>query len=485
MAIVNDGVRTLLGADGAALVLRDGAYCQYGTEEILSPLWHGRRLPMNACLTGWCMLNRQPAVVPDITQHSRLATEITRPNIARSMAVLPVGRDEPIGALGVYWSEERHLQHDELELLQTIADVTALAMARVRLQQAEAFEGRPAETPVPVAGITEPRPSAPPGRSLGAVISRISREGPRHNSPEAYVIAVLCVLGATLARGLGDASLAPFATYYPAVVLSALAGGRWPGVLAAVLSGLAADWFFLPPRHEFVLSAPAQILTLTLFMGACALIVLIIDRYQHAILRLKVEEAGHFNMAREQVHRLKNAGFVAELIVRESLQDQPERARTINRRIHAGLTDVHLQDEAFNEPVTLRDLLDAELEVFDLAKFSLEGEDDPKIANAKARTILAMAVHELAINAIKYGALSVAGGRVTVGWRLLDGRLTILWREAGGPPVRRPRKLGFGSTLLRRLVAAGGGEITMDFRPSGLAANLSCTLDPVRRDLAS
>lgn len=69
-----------------------------------------------------------------------------------------------------------------------------------------------------------------------------------------------------------------------------------------------------------------------------------------------------------------------------------------------------------------------------------------------------MAVHELATNALKYGALSVDAGRVAVGWEVEPvssgiNRLTIEWREHGGPPVTPPKRRGFGSGLVERGLA--------------------------------
>jgi two-component sensor histidine kinase len=85
-----------------------------------------------------------------------------------------------------------------------------------------------------------------------------------------------------------------------------------------------------------------------------------------------------------------------------------------------------------------------------------------------------MALHELATNAAKYGALSVAGGRVEVGWsRDDDGGLDLVWRESGGPPVKKPARQGLGTTLLRRALSGPiGGRTRLDWRPDGLVCEL-------------
>jgi PAS domain S-box-containing protein len=89
----------------------------------------------------------------------------------------------------------------------------------------------------------------------------------------------------------------------------------------------------------------------------------------------------------------------------------------------------------------------------------------PRAANA-----LALALHELAANALKYGALSVESGRVDLRWsRLPDGGFEITWTESGGPRVTQPGRLGFGSTLLQQVTGRElNGHVAVDYRPSGI-----------------
>jgi two-component sensor histidine kinase len=86
-----------------------------------------------------------------------------------------------------------------------------------------------------------------------------------------------------------------------------------------------------------------------------------------------------------------------------------------------------------------------------------------------------MAIHELATNSLKYGALSVPGGRVEIGWgRRDDGTgLAFWWRESGGPPVAEPDGSGFGTTLIRDVPRHNlGAEVDLAYRPEGLAWEL-------------
>src|SRR5262249_36082663 len=72
MAIVRHAARRLTGADGATFVLREGDLCHYADEDAIGPLWKGRKFPMNSCISGWAMKNRQPAVVEDIHSDPRI-----------------------------------------------------------------------------------------------------------------------------------------------------------------------------------------------------------------------------------------------------------------------------------------------------------------------------------------------------------------------------------------------------------------------------
>lgn len=108
-------------------------------------------------------------------------------------------------------------------------------------------------------------------------------------------------------------------------------------------------------------------------------------------------------------------------------------------------------------------------------RLTAEGPDigvEPKTAVA-----LALAMHELATNAVKHGALSSPEGRVEIRWELSDGRLSLLWRETGGPRVRPIVKRGFGARLLEQgLSAELAGSVTLDFRPEGLVCRMEAVL---------
>jgi two-component sensor histidine kinase len=94
---------------------------------------------------------------------------------------------------------------------------------------------------------------------------------------------------------------------------------------------------------------------------------------------------------------------------------------------------------------------------------------------------LAMALQELATNAVKYGALSNATGQIQIGWKIehKDGlpRLHLDWTESGGPPVKAPKRRGFGTRLIERSLAQDlDGEVRIDFVPTGLVCKVDAPI---------
>lgn len=135
MEIVTHAARTLLGAEGITFVVREGDFCHYAEEDAISRLWRGRRFPMKACISGWCMLERRAAVIPDIYQDRRIPQDAYRPTFVRSLAMVPVRQDDPIAAIGAYWARTRKISAAELELLQCIANAAALAIKYIDPQE--------------------------------------------------------------------------------------------------------------------------------------------------------------------------------------------------------------------------------------------------------------------------------------------------------------------------------------------------------------
>ena len=131
--------------------------------------------------------------------------------------------------------------------------------------------------------------------------------------------------------------------------------------------------------------------------------------------------------------------------------------------------------------VPLADLVAAQLAHFsDLFGTRIEMDGPPLTLMPDATQTLGMALHELATNAAKYGALSNADGCISVLWRVEaevghEPRFTLNWQERGGPPVAEPAEQGFGAKVTTRMVKTDTrGEVTLDYAPAGLSWRLSC-----------
>jgi len=133
MKTVMESARRLLNADGATFVLRDGDLCYYADEDSISPLWKGRRFPMDACISGWVMQNRQAVMIEDIYANDLIPHDIYLSTFIRSLAIAPIRLNDPLGAIGAYWSTNIAPSTAELQLLQTLADAAAKAVENVQL----------------------------------------------------------------------------------------------------------------------------------------------------------------------------------------------------------------------------------------------------------------------------------------------------------------------------------------------------------------
>lgn len=128
MQIVRKAARNLTGADGATFVLKDRDLCYYADEDAISPLWKGQRFPMTSCISGWTMINKQSAIIEDIYSDDRIPVEAYRPTFVKSLAMVPIRTIDPIGAIGNYWATRHAPTEEEVQILQSIADLTSVSV---------------------------------------------------------------------------------------------------------------------------------------------------------------------------------------------------------------------------------------------------------------------------------------------------------------------------------------------------------------------
>src|SRR5262249_28798317 len=188
------------------------------------------------------------------------------------------------------------------------------------------------------------------------------------------------------------------------------------------------------------------------------------------------EEQIHLLM-REVNHRAKNMLSLVQAIARQTAAPEPEDfIGRFTERIQALAANQDLLIRNEWQGVDVEDLVRAQLAHFADLMGSRIAVDGPKLRlNAAAAQAIGLALHELATNAGKYGALSVDAGRVDVDWQS-DGEIFAMsWTERNGPPVSPPEQRGFGTTVIASMAKRTvDGEVELDYAPSGLTWRLTC-----------
>jgi PAS domain S-box-containing protein len=428
----------------------------------------------------------------------------------------------------------------------------------------------------------------------------------RRNPVTGYVATFAAVAAATLVRWLVSGAIVegvPFITYYPAIIIAALIGGLWPGILATVLSVVIAWYLYLPPTFGLEIGRP-EVATLLLFVFVSGVNIAVVSLLNAAIDRIAAQErsvrvlvesapngivvvdaqgvimqingsterlfgyprsellgksvdilvpgpkaATHRALreaflrgpearpmgagrdlsgrrkdgsevpveiglnpigrngrqavlatvidiserqraqdqqrllVRELTHRTKNLFAVVQSIAARSfIEGRPIAvAKELFEGRLAALARAHaMLAEAAWEGAPLAEILRRELAGF-AESASISGCD--LIVNGSAAQQFALVIHELATNAMKYGALSSPKGRVEVEGMVdrQDGEsvLRFLWKESGGPTVSKPTRKGFGSVILVDAAQLFARRAVLSYDPGGLRYELLLSLGAI------
>jgi PAS domain S-box-containing protein len=188
-------------------------------------------------------------------------------------------------------------------------------------------------------------------------------------------------------------------------------------------------------------------------------------------------------------HRVRNTLAIVNAIAAQTMKHAPsvsEFRRAFGGRI-AALAKTHtLLATKRWKASTLQELIAQQLEPYTRDRPAAVRIAGPRLlVHPKPALTLSLVMHELAANAAKYGALSVPTGEVEIGWQITPRRrLRLTWQEAGGPPVARPTRRGFGSQLIEfNLAHEFGGEATVEYRPAGIEYVLTIPLKGPRDEI--
>jgi PAS domain S-box-containing protein len=182
-------------------------------------------------------------------------------------------------------------------------------------------------------------------------------------------------------------------------------------------------------------------------------------------------------LMRELTHRSKNLLAVIQAMARQTARHAGSIEGFLNQfaarlQALAASHDLLVRESWYG--ASLRELIQSQLAAYTDSGETQVAIDGPAVAlKPEAAQNLGLALHELAVNAAKFGALSVPNGRVSITWVLRDNALTLEWREQFGPKVKIRRKKGFGSMVIERnLARALDAKVNLDLDPDGLRCHI-------------
>jgi PAS domain S-box-containing protein len=179
-------------------------------------------------------------------------------------------------------------------------------------------------------------------------------------------------------------------------------------------------------------------------------------------------------------HRSRNLLAVVQSVVRQTVAGGGDVVERLEHRIAGLSANQDLLVERSWSDVPVREIVEAQLKFLgdDFERLSATGPD--MLISPSAAEPIAMAIHEMATNAIKYGALSVPEGKVAIEWSVdrqpgAEPVFRLAWRESDGPAVCQPDREGFGGRIIRDVPRAKlRGDVAIDYAPAGFAWTLSC-----------
>jgi two-component sensor histidine kinase len=298
----------------------------------------------------------------------------------------------------------------------------------------------------------------------------------------AAVIAAPCVVAGYLTRLLIDQFIhgqVPFVTFYPAVIAASLIAGFRSGIVTVLLATPLAVFAF--EGQYPIATTTIWLLLATVVAAGCGL-----AHELRARLRIERDELERTKaklelVVREQTHRARNTFAILNSLAVQSAHgasDVEEFRDRLIERVRALSSAYSLMSASEqDEPVELAQLVELALAPFSGSyrqRLAIGGGPAVKLAPSAAIP-LSLCLHELATNAVKYGALSADGGRVDCDWvERTPGVFMLRWRETGGPRVVAPSTSGFGSRLIgAALNGVPGGNASLSFAPDGVRCDLA------------
>lgn len=295
------------------------------------------------------------------------------------------------------------------------------------------------------------------------------RRKPLYAYPVGLAIFAIAAAGrVALSPWLKDST--PFMTFFVAVLLASLVAGTGPG-LVVMLASFLFSWYFYFPRMGWLPVTTTTVVSLAGFTAFSLLIIAVVRLLNRKVEGLLDERArseallqdsalGELQLEQLNVelrHRLKNTFAVIAGLISQSARytrDVDTFAVVLAGRLSAMGNAMDLVATRSFVGASLKELITETLKpLVPPGTMRLEIRGPDTIIPGDVSSALALTLHELGTNAIKYGAWSNQNGRVHVVWTLArldndDSRFELLWSERGGPAVTTPERRGLGTTLI-------------------------------------
>ena len=450
-----DAILATLGCERASVLL----FSDDGVMDFVT--WRGLSDEYRSKLRGhtpWQPGDRdpQPIFVADIddTAESDAIKATIRTEGIRALSFVPLVADGVVvGKFMTYYPEPRQFKPHEMELAVTIARQVGFSLERARAdERRRAAEVELRESEERFRLMSESAPvmiwmSDAQGRCLH--LNRLQREFWNVTDEGLASFDWQDTMHPDDAAAIGQQIMAAMAEQKPATIT-----GRYRGHDGAycVLQTEAR------PRH----SATGE------FLGMIGVNIDISERIR--------ADAQRELLLAELNHRVKNSLAVVQSIAHQTFRrdDVPKEARkAFDDRLVALAAAHNLLTLSNWESAAVADIAAAALQADGTNQGRVALSGPPVKLPPREALALAMALHELATNAVKYGAMSNESGRVDLQWTSEAGQLTLRWVESGGPAVSKPTRRGFGSVLLERSLAQDlNGKVDIDYRAQGLICTI-------------
>lgn len=506
-ALATAAARSILDADGATLTVREGEDCYVAGADGVTMECVGHRLKVSECGCGLVLLTGKPLIVADLHSDNRPHFDWLRDQPQKAFAIIPIGQGPVVGTLAAYWNRVHQVEPCELNVLTALASAACTSMENFRM----------------VTSLREAHRDAEDRAAENAALLTCLRKSMEQEA------------AALRASEEAERRYQSLANNVPAVLWSADPEGRstlfsdqltaWTGM--PVADALGDGWSSLVHPDDLPSLRAEKVRHMA-------------DRSPWELeFRLR-NRGGGFSWVhcsgRARIHDGRFVGYVGSMVditerraMEESLRSSEERLRMLMRELDhrvknnlaavlsvcdqtcAATVEGGASYELFRQTfrgriqamagahsllassgwrgAMLRQVIDAV--VVPMVPGAAEGSRFPVEAMiatgpdlmlpANAAFPMSATLHELSVNAAKYGAWSAGAskGCVELGWSVeCDDTLRLEWRERGGPRVSAPVRGGFGSSLVKGMIAYElGGRVDLRFEPEGVICSMAFPLN--------